>query len=98
MDKAFVIETLRRHRAELREAGVEHLILFGSVARGESSLQSDIDLMAEFNPASRRTLVTMVHLENRLGELLGFKVDLSPSNAMNSAVRARALREAVHAF
>jgi predicted nucleotidyltransferase len=98
MDKAFVIETLRRHRAELQEAGVEHLVLFGSVARGESSVQSDIDLMAEFNPEKRRTLLTMVRLEDRLGELLGNKVDLSPAHAMNAAVRARALREAIHAF
>jgi len=30
------LEILRRHRAELQEAGVKSLKLFGSVARGEA--------------------------------------------------------------
>ena len=98
MDKGSVIETLRSHEAELRAAGVDHLFLFGSVARGDNSSQSDIDLIAEFNSSRRRTLVTMAHLENRLRDLLGLKVDLSPANAMKAHVRTRALLEAVRAF
>ena len=49
MDKRAVIETLRRHEPELRAAGIVHLRLFGSVARGEESAQSDVDLMAELD-------------------------------------------------
>jgi predicted nucleotidyltransferase len=40
----------------------------------------------------------MAHLENRLSDLLGVKVDLSPANSMKEDVRARAVREAIHAF
>jgi uncharacterized protein len=98
MDKASVIQMLRRHEPELRAAGVAHLRLFGSVARGDHSAGSDVDLMAEFDPAARRTLVSVARLENRLSELLGAKVDLSPAHAMRASVRERAVREAVHAF
>jgi len=98
MDKTTVIETLRKYEPELRDAGIVHLRLFGSVARGESTALSDIDLMADFDPARRRTLVNMARLENRLSDLLGGKVDLSSANAMKEPVRERAFREAVHAF
>jgi hypothetical protein len=40
MDKGSVIETLRRHKPELRAAFIVYLRLFGSVARGEESAQS----------------------------------------------------------
>jgi predicted nucleotidyltransferase len=40
----------------------------------------------------------MAHLENRLGDLLGAKVDLCPAGAMKETVRVRAMREAIHAF
>jgi len=93
-----VIRTLRQHEPELRAAGILHLRLFGSLARGEATAESDIDLMAEFDRSSRRTLVTMARLENRLSDLLGTKVDLAPFDSMRTAVRDRAVREAIHAF
>lgn len=98
MDRASVIELLRRHEPELKEAGIMHLRLFGSVARGEASSQSDVDLMAEFDRSKRWTLVSMVRLENRLSDLLGVQVDLSPADAVKEDVLARAAREAILAF
>jgi hypothetical protein len=38
MNNSYVIETLRRHEQELRAAGILHLRLFGSVARGEERM------------------------------------------------------------
>jgi len=98
MDKGYVIETLRRHEQELRDAGIVHLRLFGSVARGEESAQSDVHLMADLDRSMRLSLVGMARLENRLSDLLGVKVDLSRAGSMKEAVRARAVREAIDAF
>ena len=39
-----------------RKYGVKKLSLFGSAARGEMSPQSDVDLMLEFDPASKTSL------------------------------------------
>jgi hypothetical protein len=98
MEKSYVIQTLRLHEPELRAAGILHLRLFGSVARGEASSESDVDLMADLDRSKRLTLFSMAGLENRLSDLLGVKVDLAPANSMKQAVRARADREAIHAF
>jgi uncharacterized protein len=73
-----VIATLRAHEAELRQAGLRSLSLFGSVARGETEPDSDIDLAAEFDPAARMDLLRLTALERRIGELLGCPVDLLP--------------------
>jgi predicted nucleotidyltransferase len=40
-----VINTLRAHERELKEAGIVHLSLFGSTARGDGGTKSDVDLL-----------------------------------------------------
>jgi predicted nucleotidyltransferase len=50
MDKSTIIDKLREHEGELKAAGVEHLFLHGSYARGTAIREvSDVDLMAEFD-------------------------------------------------
>jgi uncharacterized protein len=98
MDRAHVIAALREHRAELEAAGVVHLSLHGSVARGDASTASDVDLIADFDSAREYSLLDRVALENRLTEILGVPVDLSPAAALKDPVRRRAAREAVLAF
>ena len=89
MDKDRILVVLREHAPELKAAGVVHLRLFGSVARGEASPHSDVDLLADFDASKRVTLVTMGSLESRLGDLLGAKVDLSSANWMRESIRSR---------
>ncbi len=93
-----VIAKLRQHAPELKAAGLAHLRVFGSVARGESSAESDIDLLADFDKSRRLTLVTVGRLQSRLTDLLGVNVDLSSEEWMKEPVRKQALREAVLAF
>ena len=98
MDKRQVISKLREHRDELTAAGIVHLRVFGSVARGEANDSSDVDLIAEFDNKKKLTLLDMVGLENRLSELLEVKVDLTLAETMKQRVRATADKEAVLAF
>jgi uncharacterized protein len=98
MDRDQVIQTLREHRDELCAAGLLHLSIFGSVARGDASGQSDVDLMADFDKSRRLTLVKIRSLQHRLTELLGLEVDLSSADWMREPVRSRAIREAVIVF
>jgi predicted nucleotidyltransferase len=98
MDKDRIIGILQEHAPELKAAGLAHLRVFGSVARGEASPQSDVDLMADFDKSKRITLLTVGRLESRLGDLLGVKVDLSAADWMKEPVRRQALRESVLAF
>lgn len=98
MDKGYVIQVLRNHEPELKAAGVVHLRLFGSLARGDASDQSDVDLMVEFDKSKRLTLVTLGSLQSRLSDLLSARVDLSPYDSMREPIGTQARREAVLAF
>ena len=98
MDKSIVVAKLREHEPELKAAGIVRLSIFGSVARGDSSAQSDVDLMAELDSSKQFSLLDMVRLENRLADILGAKVDLAPARALKDGIRERATREAVLAF
>src|SRR6202453_4199590 len=98
MDKDRIIVILQEHAPELQAAGLVHLRVFGSVARGEASPQSDVDLMADFDKSKRVTLLTVGRLESRLEDLLGVRADLSAAEWMKEPVRMQALREAVIAF
>ena len=98
MDTLRILNTLREHAPELRSAGVDHLRLFGSSARGEARPTSDIDLLADFAPNQRITLLTLGGLQQRLTELVGAEVDLSSESWMKEPVRRKALEEAILAF
>lgn len=98
MDRSHVLKTLRQHESELREAGVVHLRLFGSLARNEGAEHSDIDLLAEFDKSKRLSLVRVGRIQSRLSELLGAQVDLSSADWMREPIRSKALSEAVLAF
>ncbi len=93
-----VISKLREHAPELRAAGLMHVRVFGSTARGEDSGDSDVDLLVEFDPNKRQTLVTVGSLQGRLSELLDGRVDLSVVEWMREPVRSRATAEALLAF
>ena len=99
MDRDQIIAKLREYAPELKAAGVVHLFLHGSYARGTAIRgSSDVDVIAEFDPERRLSLVDMVAIENRLTDLLGVRVDLSPAKTLKAPVRHKAEREAVLAF
>lgn len=93
-----IIASLQAHAAELRDAGIRHLSLFGSVARGEAGPDSDIDLVVELDPEVHVTLLDLVGLEFKLGELLGRKVDLLPEPIKKPRLRANVERNRRYAF
>lgn len=98
MKRDEVISKLRAHEAELKAAGIVRLAIFGSVARGDNSPQSDVDLLVEFDKTKRYTLLTLGRLESHLADLLGTRVDLSSPEWLKESVKSQILREAVLAF
>jgi predicted nucleotidyltransferase len=99
MDKSTIIAKLLEHEGELKAAGVEHLLLHGSYARGTAIReQSDVDVIADFDRAKRFSLIGRVHLENRLTDILGVKADLADRKMLRPEVLERAERESVLVF
>jgi predicted nucleotidyltransferase len=82
-------------RPTLAAYHVTALYVFGSVARGEATLESDVDLLVDFDEPP--TLFTFVRLRRLLSEQLGRRVDLVTRAALKPQLRDRILSEAVRA-
>ena len=86
---------LAAHRRELREMGVVSLAVFGFVARNESTPQSDIDLLVEFDRDVG--LFHLFEIQHRLEEIFGVpKIDLIQKGAIHPALREQILSEAIN--
>jgi len=89
-------ETLRARRGEIAEIagryGVSHVRIFGSVARGEETEHSDLDLLVRLERG--RTLLDLAGLGDDLEALLGCRVQIVTEGAVHPLLRQRILAEA----
>lgn len=95
MDRGTALAIIRAHREELHQLGVASLELFGSVARGQASDSSDVDLLVSFSEPVG--LLRFMEVKLRLEEWLGVQVDLVLRRSIKPALRERILSEAVRA-
>src|SRR5271167_880952 len=98
MNREQVIAALRRHEAELRRRGVSHAALFGSVARGEATPKSDIDILIELDPQAPVGLFEYVGITQYLADLFPTRVDVLNRSGLKPLVRPRIERDAIYAF
>jgi predicted nucleotidyltransferase len=95
MSKQEILERLRGRSDELSQRfGVKELLLFGSIARGEVSDDSDADMLVEFD--GRATFDRFMGLRFHLEDLLGVRVDLVTRKALRPRMRPGIEREAIH--
>lgn len=89
---------LREHRAAIRAAaesvGARNVRVFGSVARGDETSESDVDLLVDF-PAGDQGLFPLLLLAEEVERLVGRPVEVAAVKVMAGPVRERALAEAV---
>ena len=72
------IDTLKKASGKLRtEYGVKSLRVFGSVARGEETGLSDVDLFVDMPPKALKVVALKHYLQN----ILGRSVDIVRSRA-----------------
>lgn len=75
--------------------GIRRLALFGSQMKGTARPDSDVDLLVEFQPGARPTLLDMAQIELELSQVLqGRKVDLRTANDLSPYFRDEVLRTA----
>ena len=76
----------------LRKHGAKRIEIFGSLARGDATTKSDIDVIVEFK--ERKSLLELVGIEQELEEKLGKKIDLLTREAISPYLINRIKKEA----
>ncbi len=73
---------------------IHKISLFGSVHRGESRPESDVDLLVEFDPNHIPGLIRLAGMELELTDLLGRKVDLRTPEDLSRYFRKEVMNSA----
>ena len=76
-----------------RQNGATNIRVFGSVARGEATEASDLDLLVEME--EDRSLLDIIAIKQDLEDLLGCRVHVVTEAAVSPYLKERVLKEAV---
>jgi hypothetical protein len=90
-------ETFELHRAQIRLLVAAHRAsnarVFGSVARGTDTEQSDVDILVD--PSPETTLFDIGAMRHELRKLLGVPVDVLTPNSLPEKFRDAVLAQAL---
>lgn len=93
-----VIARLKSGESELRAKGVRSLGLFGSTARGEASVGSDVDVLIELEKGQHITLFGLSDIKFYISDLLGARVDVAIRGQLRLGYRASIERDLIYIF
>ena len=87
-----IFKILDENRTRLRAVGVKRLGLFGSFVRSEQKVDSDVDMLVEFEP-EQKTFDHFMELSFLLEDLLGRRVELVTPEALSPHIGPYILKE-----
>jgi len=89
IDQATLAAFCRRHH-------IKKLSLFGSTLKGTARPDSDIDLLVEFEPEAKPTLLDLAEIEIALSDAMGGrKIDVRTAKDLSRHFRDEVVREAL---
>ena len=95
-----IIETLRNEESFLKSRYfIKHMDLYGSFAREQQNVESDIDLLYTTIPNGEMTLARLRSFENYLSQLLDIeKIELVSKRSINPIVEINIEKDAISIF
>lgn len=95
---SMLIDEIRQNRTSIIALtelfGAKHIRVFGSVARGEENIDSDVDFLVDF-PRGYDLFAQRLPLTERLSNLLQRQVEVIPEHELNQHIRDSVLKEAI---
>ena len=88
-----ILNLLEKNRETIKSFGVTEIGVFGSVARGEQTENSDVDILVELE---KETFDAYMRLMFFLEDLFGRKVDLVMKDTIKPLIKDRILSETIY--
>lgn len=82
----------------LARAGVVHLAVFGSRARGKAKPESDIDVLIEISPNRKFSLFDLVGAEQMLSEATGLRTNAVMRRSLDAQFKEKIEPDLVEIF
>ncbi len=82
----------------LAERGVVGLSVFGSQVRGTSRPDSDLDVILDYDPESRFSLLDLVAVGRLIEEQTGIRADVMTRRGLHPVLKDRIESEAIRVF
>ncbi|MEJ2902324.1 nucleotidyltransferase family protein [Pedobacter panaciterrae] len=94
-NKRTLISLLKANSQKLKSYGVSSLSIFGSFISGKLDVDSDVDLLVDFDP-SQKSYDNFMDLSFFLEDLLGRKVELVTPQSLSKYIGSHILKQAEH--
>ena len=93
MELEKVLSIVTEHQDTLRRLGVESLELFGSVARNQATVSSDVDFLVEFS--NDAGFFELTQLKYYLEDILGCQVDLGIKDSLREPLKESVMKDII---
>ncbi len=90
--KQQILSQIQDYKIQLRALGIRRLGLFGSFVRNDARLDSDVDILVEFEPG-QKNFDNFMHLAFLLEDLLGRPVEVVTPESLSPYLRPYILKE-----
>ena len=94
--KKDILAIIRENQDKIKTFGVKKIGLFGSFVRGEQDVESDVDLLVEFEQ-EQKTFDNFIQLSFLLEELLQRRVELVTVESLSPYIRLYIIKEVEYA-
>lgn len=98
MERDQALTILRQLRAPLEARGIVHAAIFGSVARGNATDVSDVDVVVTPADGIRLDLIDLGGVQTLLDEQFGIDVDMVVEPVKKTELRRAIQRDRADAF
>jgi predicted nucleotidyltransferase len=98
MNRTGALSRLRQTAQVVRGMGATALYLFGSTARNEAHMASDLDVFIDYDPEKHFSLLDLVGIKQFLEEELAVEVDVTTRSSLHPALRADIEQSAIRVF
>lgn len=98
MQRAEVIDRLRKNEDAIRALGVATLFVYGSHARDEAGPESDVDVFVDKDPVKPFGFMEYTGLIIMLEDLFGTEVDVATRAGLHPLLRADIEASAIKVF
>lgn len=96
MNKNEILVTLKNIKSDYSSLGIDIIGIFGSVAKGNATEQSDIDILYDTKKGIENLYEKKQILREKLENTLGIKVDLASRKYLKPYIKNEVMKDLIY--